>query len=70
MNGAGLSTVGRLLQRRRPETTAIYADLHDAALRGAAEKAATVIARAMGQRIVRLGTIGRTEGWTGLAARS
>ena len=40
MNGVGLPTVGRLFGHRRLETTAIYAHLDDAALQGAAEKAA------------------------------
>lgn len=48
MNGVGLATVGALLGHRRRETTAIYAHLNDAALRDAAERAAGVIARAMG----------------------
>ena len=48
MNGVDLPTVGRLLGQRRLETTAIYAHLDDAALQGAAEKAAGRIAKAMG----------------------
>ena len=54
MNGVGLPTVGRLLGHRRLETTAIYAHLDDAALQGAAEKAAGRIAKAMGFKAVTL----------------
>jgi len=42
--------VGKLLGHRKRATTAIYAQLDDAALRAAAAHAATVIARAMGYR--------------------
>ena len=48
MNGVGLTAVGKLLGHRKRATTAIYAHLDDAALRDAATRAATVIARAMG----------------------
>lgn len=48
MNGVGLIAVGMLLGHRKRATTAIYAHLHDAALRDAATQAATGIARAMG----------------------
>ena len=48
MNGAGLTTVGRLLGHRQRETTAIYAHLNDGALRDAVAQAAAVIARTMG----------------------
>ena len=54
MNGVGLPTVGRLLGHRRLATTAIYAHLDDAALQGAAEKAAGRIAKAMGFKAVAL----------------
>ena len=47
INGVGLPTVGRLLGHRRRRTTAIYAHLDDAALRGAAAQTALVIAQAM-----------------------
>ncbi len=47
MNGVGLTAVGKLLGHRKRATTAIYANLDDAALRDAAH-AAAVIARAMG----------------------
>ena len=50
MNGVGLTTVGRLLGRSQRETTAIYTNLDDGALRDAAAQAAAVIARAMGYR--------------------
>ena len=48
MNGVGLTAVGKLLGHCKRATTAIYADLDDAALRDAAAQTATVIARAMG----------------------
>ena len=48
MNGVGLTAVGKLLGHRKRATTAIYAHLDDSALRDAAARAATVIARAMG----------------------
>ena len=50
MNGVGLTTVGRMLGHRNRETTAIYAHLDDTALRDAAARAASVIARAMNYR--------------------
>lgn len=53
MNGVDLPTVGRLLGHRRLATTAIYADLDDAALQGAADKAAGRGAEAMGLSIER-----------------
>ena len=51
INGVGLTTVGRLLGHRQRETTAIYAHLDDCALRGAAARAAAVLAKAMGYRL-------------------
>ena len=47
MNGFGLPIVGRLLGHKRLATTAIYAQLDDAAVRAAAEKAAGRIAKAI-----------------------
>ena len=50
INGAALTTVGRLLGHRKRRTTAIYAHLGDAALQDAAAQAAGVIAEATGYR--------------------
>ena len=50
INGAALTTVGRLLGHRKRRTTAIYAHLDDAALQDAAAQAAGVIAEATGYR--------------------
>ena len=52
MNGVGLTAVGKLLGHRKRATTAIYANLDDAALRGAAARAAAVIARTIGYQAV------------------
>ena len=50
MYGVGLQTVGRLLDRRKRRTTAIYARLDDAALQDVATHAAAAVAEAIGYR--------------------